>query len=92
MKVLFTKSAWTDYLLWQAADQSTLRRINNLIGDIQRTPFRGIGRPEPLRGDLQGWWSRRIATDHRLVYRVTGSEEEQRIEILACRYHYSRRS
>ncbi|HTT81626.1 MAG TPA: Txe/YoeB family addiction module toxin [Stellaceae bacterium] len=91
MRVLFTSSGWADYLAWQEHDRDTLRRVNELIRDIGRQPFRGIGKPEPLRGDLQGWWSRRITGDHRLVYRVAGVGEEQRIEIVACRYHCSRR-
>jgi toxin YoeB len=92
MRVLFTGEAWVDYLVWQAQDRDVLGRINELIKDIGRSPFRSIGKPESLRGDLQGWWSRRITGDHRLVYRVVGTGPEQRIEIIACRYHYSRRS
>lgn len=88
MKLLWSKTAWEDYLHWQDADRDTLRRINMLLRDIDRDPFRGIGKPEPLVGDLRGWWSRRIASDHRLVYRVTGRGEDQRIEVIACRYHY----
>lgn len=91
MKVLFTAEGWADYLTWQNQDRDVLRRINELIKDVQREPFRGIGKPEPLRGDLQGWWSRRITGDHRLVYRVAGTGDAQRLEIIACRYHYSRR-
>ncbi len=91
MKVHFTERGWTDYLFWQESDRKLLSRINALIGEIQRTPFAGIGKPEPLRGELQGWWSRRITGDHRLVYRITATGDDQRIEIAACRYHYSRR-
>ena len=66
-----------------------VERINALLHDIERNPFKGIGKPEPLRGDLAGWWSRRITGDHRFVYRTRGAGDDQRIEIAACRYHYS---
>jgi toxin YoeB len=91
MRVLFTREGWADHLFWQEQDRTVLRRVNELIRDAQRDPFRGIGKPEPLRGDLQGWWSRRIAGDHRLVSRVVGVGNEQRLEVVACRYRYSRR-
>jgi toxin YoeB len=91
MKLLWSEAGWEDYLYWQEADRGILRRINALVGDIGRSPFRGIGKPEPLVGDLAGWWSRRITGDHRLVYRIRASGDDQRIEIAACRYHYSRR-
>jgi toxin YoeB len=68
-----------------------LRRLNSIIEDIRRNPFRGIGKPEPLRDELQGGWSRRITLDHRLVYRIVRRGEEQHVEIAACRYHYERR-
>lgn len=88
MKVLWTAAGWEDYLHWLAADSRTALRIRDLIEDARRHPFVGIGKPEPLRGNLKGWWSRRVTGQHRLVYRVTGSGEEQRIEIAQCRYHY----
>lgn len=88
MRLLFTPGAWEDYQHWVATDAAVLRRLNDLIRDTMRSPFKGIGKPEPLKGDLAGWWSRRITGDHRLVYRVTGKDAEQRIEIAACRYHY----
>lgn len=91
MKLLWGESAWEDYLYWQASDPDVLRRINSLVQDIRRNPFSGIGKPEPLRGDLAGWWSRRITGEHRIVYRITGVGDEQRLEIVACRYHYSPR-
>jgi toxin YoeB len=90
MRVLFTRNAWADYLGWQDFERDTAARINRLIGEIQRSPFTGIGKPEPLRGEYAGWWSRRISSDHRLVYRVVGTGEEQRVEILSCRFHYRR--
>ena len=65
-----------------------LAKINQLLADIRRQPFKGLGKPEPLKGNLAGWWSRRITGEHRLVYRVVASGEERRIEIVQCRYHY----
>lgn len=88
MKVLFTQEAWTDYVSWQETSHETALRIGRLIEDIRRAPFRGLGKPEPLRGNLAGWWSRRIASDHRLVYRITGAGDTQRVDIIACRYRY----
>jgi toxin YoeB len=88
MKLLWTEFAWQDYLHWQTNDRNVLERINELIKDARRTPFRGIGKPEPLKGEFSGWWSRRITGEHRLVYRVTGKGESQQLEIVQCRYHY----
>lgn len=76
--------AWEDYLYWQGEDKKTLKRINLLLQDIDRNGYSGIGKPEPLKGDLQGYWSRRIDDSNRLVYRV----RDGRIEILQCRSHY----
>lgn len=90
MKLVFSEQAWADYLFWQETDPRTRERINMLVKDCRRTPFQGIGKPEPLVGNLKGWWSRRITGEHRLVYRVTGSGETQAIEIAACRFHYGR--
>ncbi len=90
MKVHFTERGWTDYLFWQERDQDVVSRINTLIREIRRVPFIGIGKPEPLVGELRGWWSRRITGEHRLVYRVIARGEDQRVEILACRFHYFR--
>ena len=77
--------AWEDYLYWQTQDKKTLKRINQLVKDIARNPFDGIGKSEPLRGNLTGFWSRRIDDEHRLVYAV----EETAILIIACRGHYN---
>lgn len=88
MKLLFSEDAWDDYRRWIENDPPTLGRINALIEDAARHPFQGIGKPEPLKGDLKGWWSRRIAGSHRLVYRAIGQGADQRLEIVACRYHY----
>ena len=84
MNLLFTDEAWQDYLYWQATDKQMLKKINVLIKDIQRTPFTGIGKPEPLKHSLQGCWSRRIDNEHRLVYEL----ENNAIKIMACRFHY----
>ena len=88
MRLVFADRAWEDYLHWQATDPNTPERLNGLIRECQRSPFKGIGKPEPLRGDLQGWWSRRITLEDRLVYRVTGKGEAQQLEIAQCRFHY----
>lgn len=88
MKVCFTDDAWADYLHWRTADRGVHSKINQLIADIRRKPFRGLGKPEPLKGLLNGWWSRRITLEHRFVYRVIGAGTDQRLEIAQCRYHY----
>lgn len=84
MKVVFMSAAWEDYLYWQQNDKSILKKINVLIKESMRTPFEGTGKPEALKENLKGFWSRRINLEHRLVYRV----EEDAIYILQCRYHY----
>ena len=88
MKVVFFPTAWGDYLHWQASDPNRLERINQLIKECTRHPFDGTGKPEALKGNLKGWWSRRIDRVHRLVYRVSGAGEAQALEIAQCRYHY----
>jgi toxin YoeB len=88
MRLLWVDEAWNDYLYWQANDANMLARVNELIRDTWRDPFRGLGKPEPLKGDLAGWWSRRLTGDHRLVYRVSGKGSLRQLEIVACRYHY----
>lgn len=88
MKICFTDDGWDDYRHWIAADPAILDKVNRLIEDARRNLFKGIGKPEPLKGNLAGWWSRRITGDHRLVYAITGSGEDQRIIVAACRYHY----
>lgn len=90
MKIVFSQHAWEDYRYWMDNDIDTPRRINELIREATRTPFQGIGKPEPLRNRLQGWWSRRISREHRLVYRVSGTGQDQQLEIAACRFHYER--
>jgi toxin YoeB len=88
VRLVFADQAWEDYLHWQASDGNTLERVNGLIQECMRSPFKGTGKPEPLRGELQGWWSRRITLEDRLVYRVTGKGQAQQLEIAQCRYHY----
>ncbi|MBY5268301.1 Txe/YoeB family addiction module toxin [Spiribacter salinus] len=84
MKLVFAENAWEDYLHWQRTDQKILRRINKLIKETQRDPFDGIGRPEPLKHSLAGYWSRRINDEHRIVYKVTDTA----LLIAQLRYHY----
>lgn len=84
MLISFSENAWADYLYWQAEDRNILKKINQLIKDIQSTPFKGIGNPELLKYDLSGYWSRRISLEHRLVYKVVGNE----LLIYGCRFHY----
>ena len=88
MKLVFADQAWEDYLHWQAPDTNILERVNGLINECMRSPFKGTGKPEPLRGELQGWWSRRITLEDRLVYRATGKGQTQQLGIAQCRYHY----
>lgn len=84
MQIQFTPEAWEDYLYWQKHDKKLLQRINELIKDAQRSPFQGIGKPEPLRYELRGFWSRRINDEHRLVYRALNNV----LEIVSVRFHY----
>ncbi len=84
MKIVFSANAWEDYLYWQQTDKKMLRRINKLINEIRRSPFKGIGKPEPLRHGLSGYWSRRINDEHRIVYKVAADA----LLIAQLRYHY----
>jgi toxin YoeB len=84
VKIIFLSPAWDDYLYWQTTDKSVLKKINALIKEIERVPYEGNGKPEPLKHNLAGWWSRRINLEHRVVYKV----ESGSIIILQCRYHY----
>jgi toxin YoeB len=86
MRLLWSDEAWEDYVYWQQNDPKVLQAINDLIRDIRRDPFKGLGKPEPLKHSLAGWWSRRITREHRLVYRVSGRDAEL-LEIIQCRYH-----
>ena len=83
-KISFSESGWEDYLYWQTEDKKTLKRINQLLQDILRNGYDGIGKPEPLRENLNGYWSRRVDATNRLVYRIS----EDVIEVVSCRYHY----
>lgn len=84
MKKIWFDEAWDDYLYWQSQDKKTLKRVNQILKDIEREPFTGIRKPEPLKGELSGFWSRRIDETNRLVYRI----KENVLEILSCRGHY----
>ena len=86
MNVRFSARAWSQYLDWQETDRKALKKLNALIKECQRTPFSGSGKPEPLKGELSGWWSRRIDQEHRLVYRASQTS----LEIIQCRYHNGR--
>ena len=85
MNKVWHDEAWDDYLYWQVQDKKTLKRINQILQDISRNGYDGIGKPEALKGDLSGWWSRRIDDTNRLVYRI----HEGQIEIAQCRLHYT---
>lgn len=84
MKLVFSETAWEDYLFWQKTDRRLLKRINQLIREIRRTPFEGIGKPEPLKHGLAGYWSRRVNDEHRIVYKVA----DDALFIAQLRYHY----
>jgi len=84
LKKIWSDKSWDDYLYWQKQNKQMLKKINDLIKDIERTPFKGLGKPEPLKNNLSGWWSRRINETHRIIYRV----EKGNLEIAQCREHY----
>ena len=84
MRLLWHESGWEDYVWWQSQDRKTLKRINTLIKDMQRSPYEGIGKPEPLKGNWSGWWSRRIDDTNRIVYKVI----DNALVIVECRTHY----
>ena len=88
MKIVFDGKAWQRYLHWQASDAKVLAKLNGFIEECSRTPFHGRGKPEALENELEGWWSRRLTDEDRLVYRVTGKAPDQALEIIQCRYHY----
>ncbi|MDM8562657.1 Txe/YoeB family addiction module toxin [Candidatus Marithioploca araucensis] len=88
MKLIFTERGWEDYLWFQANERKLLKKINTLIKDIQREPFEGLGKPEPLKSNLSGYWSRRIDGEHRLVYEV--NDTQTKLVIISCRYHYQK--
>jgi len=84
MKIFFSAQAWQDYLYWQETDKKTVKKINELVKDVARSPFQGLGKPEPLKHAFSGFWSRRISQEHRIIYRVEGDV----IELAQLRYHY----
>ncbi len=84
MNITFTEKAWAGYVYWQTQDKKFLKKLNTLIEETTRTPFEGTGKPEPLRHELAGFWSRRISDEHRLIYRI----KDDALEIVQCRYHY----
>jgi len=84
MKLIFSDKAWEDYLYWQQKDKQILKKINQLIKDIKRNPFDGVGKPEPLKHELSGFWSRRITDEHRFIYEA----DDNSIGIVSCRFHY----
>ena len=86
MKITFSQNSWEDYTSWQSEDKKVLKKINTIIKDIQRNPYIGMGKPEPLKYDLAGLWSRRIDREHRIVYKVMNDE----LLIYSCRYHYDK--
>ncbi|GAA4491737.1 Txe/YoeB family addiction module toxin [Gluconacetobacter tumulicola] len=88
MKLVFSDLSWEQYLYWHETDPKVFARLNALIRECRRLPFQGTGKPEPLKGELSGWWSRRLTQQDRLVYRVSGRGEGQALEIAQCRYHY----
>jgi toxin YoeB len=88
MQTAFTDHAWEDYLYWQNNDTNALQKINDLIREIKRDPFKGSGKPEPLKGNLAGYWSRRITGEHRIVYRISGTKAHQALTIIQTRFHY----
>lgn len=88
MIVAFTPNGWDNYQYWLENDSSVIVKINRLINEISREPFRGIGKPEPLSGNLAGYWSRRITGEHRLVYAISGSKPNQTVTIIQARFHY----
>jgi len=88
VRISFSDNGWEGYLHWQAGDPVELPKLNRVIEECRRTPFRGLGRPEPLKNQLRGWWSRRLTQEDRLIYRVTGTAPDQTLEIIQCRFHY----
>lgn len=88
MLIVFSPRAWNEHLYYQEREPKLLRKVNRFIEECRRHPFTGSGQPEPLKNELSGFWSRRITKEHRLVYRVVGEGEAQRLEIAQCRFHY----
>lgn len=89
MKILFSPESFAEYSAWATEDPKIFAKLNTLIRECQRTPFKGMGKPEPLK-NLNGWWSRRITQEHRLVYSISGKGDDQFLEIAQCKYHYTK--
>ena len=91
MNILFTEEAWEDFEYWMDNDAEAERKIRELLKDIKRTPFHGLGKPEPLKHNLKGFWSRRITGEQRLVYQVSGTKgKDQQCAMIQCRFHYNK--
>ncbi len=91
MRIVWSGHAWDEYIDWQARDRKIASKINDLISDIRRNPFTGLGKPEPLKADMAGFWARRITDEHRLIYRIVGKRGvDQALEIAQCRFHYGK--
>ena len=91
MNIVFTDEAWEDFEYWMDNDEEAEKKIRNLLKDIKRTPFHGLGKPEPLKHNLKGFWSRRISGEHRLVYQISGGKGvDQQCAIIQCRFHYNK--
>ncbi|MFC4212266.1 Txe/YoeB family addiction module toxin [Pedobacter lithocola] len=91
MNIVFTDEAWEDFEYWMDNDEEAEKKIRNLLKDIKRTPFHGLGKPEPLKHNLKGFWSRRITGEHRLVYQISGGKGvDQQCAIIQCRFHYNK--
>jgi toxin YoeB len=90
LRVEFTTTGWDDYCHWVEHDRRMVERVHELIKDIGRDPFKGLGKPEPLRHELAGFWSRRMDGEHRLVYAMEGNRQARKVVVLMCRYHYDR--
>ncbi len=88
MQIIFSKKAWEQFQYWVKEDRDIAQKIIVLVNDIMRNPFKGLGKPEPLKNELKGYWSRRITHEHRLVYKVQGQGEERRVIVVMCRFHY----
>ncbi|MGN6439216.1 MAG: Txe/YoeB family addiction module toxin [Agriterribacter sp.] len=89
MNIEFTQNAWEDFEYWLETDASVVDKIKELLKDIRRTPFQGLGKPEPLKYELKGFWSRRITSEHRLVYKIDGKKgKDQKCYVIGCRFHY----
>ena len=85
----WTEEAWEEYTYWQESDRQIASKINTLVRECLRTPFAGIGKPEPLRGELSGFWSRRLTAEHRFIYKVYGKPDDFVLSVVACRFHYA---